>query len=368
MKFRCESKKLMEAVQTVIRVMAVRTPMEILEGILLDADEQGLYVTASDGNMTTVCFVPAEIETDGSVVLPGRLLSEVIRKMPQDELSASLNNRFVLNLRCGGSKFNIAGKNAEEFPMPEDKGYTYSVQLPEPLLKEMVHMVSFAVPMEDQRVVLTGAFMNLENGNIDMVGLDGYRMAVKHAMISDTDTKAKAIIPCKALDEIEKLMSDDEEKLAKISFSQNRLKLESGTTRFYTSLIEGEYIDYHRVIPTAFNLSATVETAAFCACVERAALIARSSRSNLIKIDVSEGQLVLSANSEAGDVTEELPAQTSGGELTISFNVRYLSELARIITGDEIMLKFGTSVSPCVVTPVGDDDFTCLILPVRTNA
>ncbi|MBO7385702.1 MAG: DNA polymerase III subunit beta, partial [Clostridia bacterium] len=286
MKFRCESKKLMEAVQTVIRVMAVRTPMEILEGILLDADEQGLYVTASDGNMTTVCFVPAEIETDGSVVLPGRLLSEVIRKLPADELSASLNNRFVLSLRCGGSKFNIAGKNAEEFPIPEDKGYTYSIHLPEPLLKEMVHMVSFAVPMEDQRVVLTGAFMNLENGNIDMVGLDGYRMAVKHAIISDTDTKAKAIIPCKALDEIEKLMSDDEEKMALISFSQNRLKLESGTTRFYTSLIEGEYIDYRRVIPKAFNLMATVETDDFADCIERAALIARSSRNNLIKLEI----------------------------------------------------------------------------------
>ena len=368
MKFRCQTKQLIEAVQTAIRVMAVRTPMEILEGVLLDADEKGLNVTASDGNMTTVCYVPAEIETDGSVVLPGRLFSEIIRKLPGDEMEASLNNRFVLNIKSDVARFNIAGKNAEEYPMPEDAGYTYSIELTEPMLKDMVHMTSFAVPMEDQRVVLTGGFMNLENGNIDMVGLDGFRMAVKHTRISDLTTRAKAIIPCRALDEIEKLMSDDEEKIARLSFSQNRLKLESGQTRFYTSLIEGEYIDYHRVIPKAFNLTATVETDKFCACIERAALIARSSRNNLIKIEVSDGMLVLSATSEAGDMREEISAQTDGGELTISFNVKYLSELARIIRGEEIVLKFGTAVSPCVITPVTDDDFTCLVLPVRTNA
>ena len=368
MKFRCNSILLMEAIQTVIRVMPNRTPMEILQGILLDADEKGLHVAASDGNMTSISYVPAEIETDGSVVLPGRLLSEVIRKLPSDQLEASLNNRFVLNIRSGGSRFNISGRNAEEFPLPEETGYTSRIDMPQPMLREMVHMISFAVPEEDQRVVLTGGYMNLNNGNIDMVGLDGFRMALKHAQISDTQTQTKAIIPCKALGEIEKLMGDDEEQKALLSFSQNRLKIECSQTKFYTSLIEGEYIDYRRVIPKAFNLMATVETGAFADCIERAALIARSSRNNLIKLEIGNGEIVFSANSEAGDVREELPAQIQGEELIISFNVRYLSELARIITGEEIVLKFGSAVSPCVITPVSGDEFTYLILPVRTNA
>ena len=368
MKFRCDVKQLMDAVQTVIRVMPVRTPMEILQGILLDADENGLMVTASDGNMTTICSVPAEIETDGSVVLPGRLLSEIIRKLPADQMEASLNNRFVLNIRCGGSRFNISGRNAEEFPLPEQSGYTYDIELPQPMLKDMIHMIAFSVPQEDQRVVLTGGYLNLENGNMDMVGLDGFRMALRSAQISDTQTRAKAIIPCKALDEIEKLMGDNEEEKALMSFNQNRLRVQCGMTLFYTSLIEGEYIDYRRVIPKAFNLSATVDTAAFADCVERAALIARSSRNNLIKLEVGNGQIIFSATSEAGDVREELSAETEGGDLVISFNVRYLSELARIVTGEEIMLKFGSSISPCVITPVDSNDYTYLILPVRTNA
>ena len=368
MKFRCDVKQLLEAVQTVIRVMPVRTPMEILQGILLDADENGLNVTASDGNMTTICFVPAEIETDGSVVLPGRLLSEVVRKLPADQMEASLNNRFVLNIRCGGSRFNISGRNAEEFPLPEQIGYTYDIELPQPMLREMVHMIAFSVPQEDQRVVLTGGFLNLYNGNIDMVGLDGFRMALKRVQISDTNTSAKAIIPCKALDEIEKLMGDDENEKALLSFSQNRLRLECGSAKFYTSLIEGEYIDYNRVIPKAFTLSATVETSTFADCIERAALIARSSRNNLIRLEVGNGAIIFSASSEAGDVQEEMPAEIQGEDLTISFNVRYLSELAHILTADEIVLKFGSSVSPCVIMPVDSDEFVYLILPVRTNA
>ena len=368
MKFRCDSKQLTEAIQTAIRVMAVRTPMEILEGILLDADEYGLTVTASDGNMSTVCRIDAEIETDGMVLLPGRLISEIIRKLPYGTIEASLSNRFVLTIRCQGSRFNVAGRNGEEFPIPEDRGLGECISLPQPMLKEMIHLTSFAVPLEDQRVILTGGFLNMQNGDIDMVGLDGFRMAVKSARVSDLDSAAKAIIPKKALDEIEKLMGDDENEMTRLRFGPGRLMIESGSTRFFTSLIEGEYIDYHRVIPRDFKLFATVNTADFASCVERAALIARSSRNNLIKLEISENLVVLSATSETGDVREELLANTEGDELTISFNVKYLSEMARVITGERVILKFGTSVTPCVITPEDGNDFTCLILPVRTNA
>ena len=367
MKFRCNSRQLTEAIQTAIRVMAVRTPMEILEGILLDADETGLSVTASDGNMTTVCRVDAEIETDGAVLLPGRLLSEVVRRLPDGTIDASLSNRFVLTIRCEGSRFNITGRDAEEYPLPEEGGYLNTLSLPQPLLKEMIHLTSFAVPLEDQRVILTGGYLNMEKGDIDMVGLDGFRMAVKSAKISDVTSAAKAIIPCKALDEIEKLMSDDENSFVTLSFAHSRLKIECGGTRFYTSLIEGEYIDYHRVMPAGFNIKAKVNAQEFSGCVERAALIARGSRNNLIRFEIGDGAIVMSANSENGDVREELKADIDGEDLTISFNVKYLSELARVITGDELILKFGSSVSPCVITPAGDDSFTCLILPVRTN-
>lgn len=368
MKFTVSSKELVSAVQTAIRVMAVRSPMELLEGVLIDADVTGLTVTASDGNMTSVTKVDAQVETDGRAVIPGRLLSEVLRRLPDGEVSASLSSSFVLTLRSAGSRTNIAGRSAEEYPMPETEGFDYDVKLPQPLMKEMINQVSFAVPLEDQRTVLTGGFLNMHDGVIDMVGLDGFRMAMRTERSSDVETKAKAIIPVKAMDEIARLMSDDDDKMVILSFGKNRIKVENGATTLYASLIEGEYIDYRRVIPKSFNVFATVDRGSFCSCVERAALMARESRNNLVRFDVSDGMLVMTSSSEAGDVREELEAVTEGGELTISFNVRYLTEIIKVISGNEIVIKMGTSVSPCVITPTEGDEFTYLVLPVRTNA
>ena len=203
MRFSCDSKELTEAVLTVIRVMAVRTPREILQGIHLDADEEGLFVTASDGNMTSVCRINAVIETDGCAVLPGRLLSDILRNLPAGQM----------------------------------QGFQQEINMPEPMLKELIHQTSFAVPLEDQRVVLTGGYLNLFQGSLDMVGLDGFRMAVRNVKISDVSTECKAIIPKKAMDEIERLMGDEEDKLASLSFSANRLMLKTEKVTFYTSLI-----------------------------------------------------------------------------------------------------------------------------------
>lgn len=368
MKFTVSSKELVSAVQTAIRVMAVRSPMELLEGVLIDADVAGLTVTASDGNITSVTKIEAEVETDGRAVIPGRLLSEVLRRLPDGEVSASLNNNFVLTLKSAGSKINIAGRPADEYPLPDENGFSYDVTLPQPMLKDMISQVSFAVPSEDQRVVLTGGFLNMHDGMIDLVGLDGFRMAMRTERTSDVETKAKAIIPVKAMDEIARLMSDDADKMAVLSFGKNRIKVENGKTTLFASLIEGEYIDYRRVIPKSFNVFATVDRGAFCSCVERAALMARESRNNLVRFDISDGLLVMSSSSEAGDVREELEAQTEGGDLSISFNVRYLTEIIKVISGNEIVIKMGTSVSPCVITPTEGDEFTYLVLPVRTNA
>lgn len=368
MKFSCNSKELVNAIQTAIRVMAVRSPMEVLEGVLLDVDETGLTVTASDGNMTSVTRINATVDTDGAAVLPGKLLSEVVRKLPDGEVTASLSNQFVLTLKSGLSRTNIAGRPADEYPRPDESGFDYEISLPQPLIRDMISQVSFAVPLEDQRVVLTGGYLNLQNGLIDMVGLDGFRMAMRTERISDLDQKAKAIIPSKALDEIAKLMGDDAEAKATLHFGSKRVLVENGTTKLYASLIEGEYIDYRRVIPKNFSVCAKVERAQFCDCVERCALIARVSRNNLVRFDVSGGSLVMSATSDAGDVREEMEAEVDGDPITIYFNVRYLTEIIRVINGSEIVIKMGTPVSPCVITPAQGDEFTYLVLPVRTNA
>ncbi len=366
MKFSCGSSELVNAILTAVRVMAVRSPIEMLDGVLIEADDYNVRVTASDGKMTSITEMDAQIEEKGSIILPGRLISEVVRKLPQGTASVSLKGN-VLTLRCGISRTNIAGRNADDYPLPDESGFEDEITLPQPMMKEMIQQISFAVPLEDQRVVLTGGLFNLANGILDMVGLDGYRMAVRTAKLSDTGMNAKAIIPLKVLDELEKLMSDDENERVKLRFGRGRLLAECGNTKLYASLIEGEYIDYKRVTPTGFNTVVKVDKQLFSDSIDRAALIARMSKNNLIRLDISDGLMVISAISDVGDAREEIECETEGSELTISFNVRYLTEFLRVTNGDELTMKFGKSISPCIITP-NEGEMIYLVLPVRTNA
>ena len=368
MKFRCNSQDLLSSLQIATRALSVRSPQPILEGILIETCDQGLQLTASDGTFTIVTRLNAEVDVEGAAVMPGRLFSEVVRKLPDGEVSAQLSPAFVMTVKCKGSRTNIAGQNAEAYPRVEVAEDTNAVVLPQSLIKDMIQRTSFAVPDEDPRPVLLGGFFNMQNGQIDMVGLDGFRMAMRTARVSDVENKTKAIIPLKSLEEIAKLMSDDEEAMVTLHFSQNQMTVDLGKTILFTNLIDGEYIDYRRVLPKSSSTEVTVSRDDFSRCVDRASLMAREGKNNLIKFTVEGDKLYITSNSEVGDVFEELDIAGNGNDIVIAFNVKYLMEIIRVISGDEIVLKFGTPVSPCVIAPANGDDFTYLVLPVRINA
>ena len=289
MKFRCSSNDLLSALQVAIRALSVRSPQPILEGVLIEALDDEVRLTASDGTFTIITTLPAAVEDEGDAVMPGRLFNEVVRKMPSGEVSANLSHSYVLSLRCLGSRTNISGQNADAYPRVEVSANDAHIELPQSLVKDMITRTSFAVPMEDQRQVLTGGFFNMQNGQIDMVGLDGFRMAMRTARVSDTEHTVKAIIPLKSLEEIAKLMADDEESRVEMRFGNNQLFVKLGSTRLITSLIDGEYIDYRRVIPRSFNTELTVGREEFARCVDRASLMAREGKNNRIKFTV-EGE------------------------------------------------------------------------------
>ena len=368
MKFRCSSNDLLSALQVAIRALSVRSPQPILEGVLIEALDDEVRLTASDGTFTIITTLPAAVEDEGDAVMPGRLFNEVVRKMPSGEVSANLSHSYVLSLRCLGSRTNISGQNADAYPRVEVSANDAHIELPQSLVKDMITRTSFAVPMEDQRQGLTGGFFNMQNGQIDMVGLDGFRMAMRTARVSDTEHTVKAIIPLKSLEEIAKLMADDEESRVEMRFGNNQLFVKLGSTRLITSLIDGEYIDYRRVIPKSFNTELTVGREEFARCVDRASLMAREGKNNRIKFTVEGEKLFITSNSEIGDVFEEMSVKNSGSDIVIAFNVKYMMELIRVVSGDEMTVKFGTPVSPCVIAPVSGDDYTYLVLPVRLNA
>jgi DNA polymerase-3 subunit beta len=368
MRFTCQVTDLVDGLSVASRALSARTTQPILEGVLIKTGEDSLKLTCSDGSISIVTQVSAEIEEDGDLVLPGKLFLEVMRKLPQGEMKASSNDSFAMTVRCQGSRTTIAGQNPANYPALPLVSAQNSFILPQKLLREMIEQTSFATSSDETRMVLTGSLMEIEKGELRMVALDGFRLALRLERLSGDAADISAIIPQKALTEIARVMADDESRMAMILIGGNQLMINMDSTQFYTTLIDGEFIEYRRIIPKEWKTRAKVQTDAMARCVERASLMAREGRNNLIRMSVSEGSIVITANSESGDVYEELEAEVEGEALDIAFNVRYMMDVLRAVKDEEIFLRFNSSVSPCLIGPVEGDAYTYLVLPVRVHA
>ena len=193
-------------------------------------------------------------------------------------------------------------------------------------------------------------------------------MALVKNDVSDVESSLSAIIPGRAVGDIGKLLKDGQDDFCTLSFQRNRLHINLMGTDIYVVLVEGEYIDYRRILPTQFTTVLKADLETLRRCVDRAALIAREGSNNLVKFRMEEGRLFIESNSEIGDVHEEMDAEQEGNDLTISFNVKYMLDVVRNIEADRVEMCFNTAVTPCVITPEGNRDYLHLVLPVRTQA
>jgi len=369
MRFQCSVSELWGALSTATHALSARTTMPILEGVLIEAEEGSLKITCSDGSMTITSTVTAEIEEEGRAVLPGRLFSDVIRKLPPAELSASLNERDVMTLRCQGSRTNIAGMSAAFFPQKPKLEAEYFLELPQPMVKEMIRQTSFAVSADESRKILTGALMEIGRGEVRMVALDGFQLAVRIALITDETPEVRTIIPGKFLEELAKVLSDDEEARVTLVFGKSsQLMCSMGRATLYTTLLEGEFINYRSILPEEWRTRLLINREQMALCVDRAALMAREGKNNFIKLKIDDGVMEITSNSESGDAYEELPVEQEGDGLEIGFNVRYLADALRAISEEQVYLNFQTSVRPMVIKPVTESAFVYVVLPVRINA
>jgi len=368
MRFSCQVSDLVEGLSVASRALSARTTQPILEGVLIKTGEDILKLTCSDGSISIVTQVNATIEEDGDLVLPGKLFLEVLRKLPGGELKASSNENFAMTLRCQGNRTTIAGQNPVNYPALPLVSAENSFILPQKLLRELIEQTAFATSSDETRPVLTGSLLEINKGELRMVALDGFRLAMRLERLSGDTPELSAILPQRALTEIARVMADDENQMAMILIGGNQLMINMDTTQIYSTLIAGEFIKYRQIIPKEWKTRVRVSTDRFGSCVERASLMAREGRNNLIRLSVSEGRVVITSNSESGDVYEEMEADTEGDDLDIAFNVRYMMDVLRAVKDDEIYLQFNSPVSPCLISPVEGDAFTYLVLPVRVHA
>ncbi len=236
------------------------------------------------------------------------------------------------------------------------------------MLRDMIQKTEFAISADDMREVLTGCLLEIDNGDVNMVALDGFRMALCRMKCSEILEKVSAIIPGRAIGDIGKLLSEDEDAFATLSFGGGKLHIGLDQTDIYVILVAGQYVNYRQILPKSFATTVVVELEPFRRCVDRAQLIAREGNNNLLLLKIADDELVIEAHSTIGDVHEELDIQQTGANMNIAFNVKYLIDVVRYIDAKQIEIRLNGPVSPCIIHPVDDSDYIHLVLPVRTSA
>ena len=368
MRFSCSANKLIEGLQIATKALAQRTTNPILEGVLIETDADQVILTCSDERITIVTRIEATIEEPGRGVAPGKLFNEIIRRLPEDTVSISMNEKYVFNIRSSASKMNISGQDADLFPPLPKLEDVREVSLPQDMLRDMIQKTEFAIAADDMREVLTGCLLEIENGDVNMVALDGYRLALCRMKCSDVLEKFSAIIPGCAVGDIGKLLSDDENAFANLSFGGGKLHIGLDRTDIYVILVAGQYVNYRQILPKSFQTKIITDLEPFRRCVDRAQLIAREGNNNLLLLRIANGELVIEAHSQIGDVHEELDIQQEGANVNIAFNVKYLIDVVRYIDAEQIEIHLNNAISPCIINPVGNPDDIHLVLPVRTSA
>lgn len=360
--FTCEKEVLQEAVNTVQKATSTKTTYPILEGILINISDNNVKFTATDLDLGIETYINADIKENGAIVVNSKLFGELIRKLPNDTVTFKTENNNIY-INCQKSEFVIVGNSPEEFPQLPAINENSMYEISQDVLKNMIRQTLFSIAQDETRPILTGVLFEVKDGILSFVALDGFRLALKSYDLGSVNN-ISAVIPGKTLNEISKILEPVEESV-KITFTPNHILFNLGNTRIISRLLDGEFINYRQIIPDEYRLRARVNMNELLDSIERASLLAREGKTNLIKFELTEDKMVITSNSQMGKVHEEINMDLEGEGIKIAFNSKYFLDVLRIIDTEEIYLEFSTNVSPCLVKKVDSPDYIYLVLPVR---
>lgn len=362
MKIKVEQRKLSKHINIVQKSISSRTTLQILDGILLETTKNRLKLTGTDLEISIETFLDCEIIEEGSIVVNSRIFGDIIKKLPDATVSIEVKNNNI-NIKCENSEFNIAGNSGEDYPDLPLVVEKDSFNLPMDIFKEVIRQTVFATTQDETRPSLTGVLAEIGNSIISFVALDGYRLALKK-LPTDSPLEAKMIIPGRSLNELNKIL-DDTEDLIKISISPSHTIFNIGDTIVYSRLLEGQFFNYKDIIRDDHRTNIIVNRKYFQDSLERASLLAKEEKANLIKLTIEDNKIIIKSNSEIGNVYEEMESQQNGEGLNIAFNSRYLLEGIKTMESEQIQLNFMGSLNPCIIQGVNENNYTYLVLPVR---
>ncbi|AMX84944.1 DNA polymerase III subunit beta [Geobacillus subterraneus] len=368
---------LAKSVQDVMKAVSTRTTIPILTGIKLTATARGVTLTGSDSDISIKSFIPLEkegrllvdVKRPGSIVLQARFFAEIVKKLPQQTVEIETEDNFLTVIRSGHSEFRLNGLNAEEYPRLPQIEEENVFQIPADLLKTVIRQTVFAVSTSETRPILTGVNWKVENGELICTATDSHRLAMRKVKIeAENAVSYNVVIPGKSLNELSKIL-DDGSAPVDIVITANQVLFKAEHLLFFSRLLDGNYPETARLIPSDSKTNMVVNAKEFLQAIDRASLLAREGRNNVVKLATLPGGLleISSISPEIGKVTEQLQTESiEGEELNISFSAKYMMDALRALDGNDIQISFTGAMRPFLLRPLHTDSMLQLILPVRT--
>ena len=365
MRFTCEKSMLVTGLNITGRTVAQKSALSAIEGILCRA-ATGLSLTGFNMETAITYFIDAEVSDVGECVLPAKLFGDIIRRLPEGPVTVVVDDNYKVSIRAGYASFTISAESADDYPELPDVGTGRSIRIPQTALKELISGTIFSVSENQGRPIHTGVKFEVENDTISAIAVDGFRLARRTYHSEDaTGRNLSFVVPAQGLKEAEKILQDTDEDAA-FTLGTKHILFQIGNATLICRLLEGEFLDWRRVVPTNCPVKLVANVAELASSIERVGLIVSEKYKSPVRCVFSDQVLLLKTNTTIGAAEDRCSIAGDGKELEIGFNVRYLCDALRAVPSEEVVLELTNGLSPIVMTPVEDKhDFSYMVLPVR---
>ena len=369
MKFSCEKLVLQSALSTASRAVASKSSIPALEGLLLDCKDGMLTVTGYNMQLGIRTRFSCDADEEGQLVLNARLFGDIVRRMPDDTVTLTSDEKLMVKVHCGDADFDIIGLPAADFPELPEVEEKNVVSLPEKTLGAMIRQTSFAVSTNEARPVHMGSLFEVGAEELTVVSVDGFRLALRREKLEEKPSGTFSFVaPGTALNEVEKVCEDIDEPV-KITLGDRHVLFEVGETELICRRLEGEFLDYKNAIPRKNPIKLRVDTKTMMESLDRVSVVISEKLKSPVRCLFGQNMVTFSARTANGDAKDICKLEGDGKDLEIGFNNRYLSEALRYAPADTVRLEMNSGISPAIVVPENDDEsFLYMVLPVRLKA
>ncbi|SMP58354.1 DNA polymerase III subunit beta [Anoxynatronum buryatiense] len=366
MRFTIQQKELLKSLSIVQKGVSSKTTLPVLKGIYVEAFDQYLKLVATDLDIGIEHFNMAEIEEEGAFVVDARLFLNIVRKMPDRPIHFQMAEHRQLLITCDHISYTLHLLEVEEFPELPIINADTSFQLPQDLFKSMIQQTLFCASVDESKPSLLGLRCEMKEGRLEMVGVDGFRLALRRCRVNTTQ-ETSFTVPVKTMSELVQILEDNEKPL-QVSLTDKQVVFSMEKTTLNSRRIDKPFVQFRDILPKQHDTVIRIPKNTLFASVDRASLMVKEGKSSLIKWVIRDSTLSLTARTDLGQVHEEMPVSQQGNNKEIAFNARYFLEALRAIDDEEIDIKLNQMNTPGIIEPVEGDDWLYLVLPVRMNA